>query len=140
MIHVLFVIPLSLLIGPGQPFDLAVFEDRLWITDREQQLLLSIDKWTGMDPERLHGNMVQPASIVVVHPLAKPGSKKSERDSIKLLLKTYVCFIAVFYQMCLIVILRSKCLSLSKWGLCSGVREQARIRPLLLSLTHCPIS
>uniref|UniRef100_A0A8C7TGH5 Epidermal growth factor n=1 Tax=Oncorhynchus mykiss TaxID=8022 RepID=A0A8C7TGH5_ONCMY len=58
----------------GQPFDLAVFEDRLWITDREQQLLLSIDKWTGMDPERLHGNMVQPASIVVVHPLAKPGA------------------------------------------------------------------
>uniref|UniRef100_A0A8C8JM64 EGF-like domain-containing protein n=1 Tax=Oncorhynchus tshawytscha TaxID=74940 RepID=A0A8C8JM64_ONCTS len=58
----------------GQPFDLAVFEDRLWITDREQQLLLSVDKWTGMDPERLHGNMVQPASIVVVHPLAKPGA------------------------------------------------------------------
>lgn len=92
MIHVLFVIPLSLLIGPGQPFDLAVFEDRLWITDREQQLLLSIDKWTGMDPERLHGNMVQPASIVVVHPLAKPGSKKSERDSIILLLKTCLLY------------------------------------------------
>uniref|UniRef100_A0A674AKN5 Epidermal growth factor n=1 Tax=Salmo trutta TaxID=8032 RepID=A0A674AKN5_SALTR len=58
----------------GRPFDLVVFEDRLWITDREQQLLLSVDKRTGMNPERLHGNMVQPASIVVVHPLAKPGA------------------------------------------------------------------
>uniref|UniRef100_A0A4W5JGK8 Epidermal growth factor n=1 Tax=Hucho hucho TaxID=62062 RepID=A0A4W5JGK8_9TELE len=58
----------------GRPFDLVVFEDRLWITDREQQLLLSVDKQTGMNLKRLHGNMVQPASIVVVHPLAKPGA------------------------------------------------------------------
>uniref|UniRef100_A0AAZ3RHZ6 EGF-like domain-containing protein n=1 Tax=Oncorhynchus tshawytscha TaxID=74940 RepID=A0AAZ3RHZ6_ONCTS len=67
----------------GQPFDLAVFEDRLWITDREQQLLLSVDKWTGMDPERLHGNMVQPASIVVVHPLAKPDGESADPFSLK---------------------------------------------------------
>ncbi|XP_019901200.2 pro-epidermal growth factor isoform X2 [Esox lucius] len=58
----------------GRPFDLVVFEDRLWITDWEGQMLLSIDKRTGLNPERLHGNGVQPASVVVVHPLAKPGA------------------------------------------------------------------
>ncbi|XP_041800377.1 pro-epidermal growth factor [Chelmon rostratus] len=58
----------------GRPFDLAVFEDRLWISDREHKLLSSIHKRTGKKLHRIHGNMVQPASIVVVHPLAKPGA------------------------------------------------------------------
>ncbi|XP_076595958.1 pro-epidermal growth factor [Chaetodon auriga] len=58
----------------GRPFDLAVFEDRLWISDREHRLLRSIHKRTGKKLQRIHGNMVQPASIVVVHPLAKPGA------------------------------------------------------------------
>ncbi|XP_070769594.1 pro-epidermal growth factor [Enoplosus armatus] len=58
----------------GRPFDLAVFEDRLWISDREHQQLRSVHKWTGKKLQRIHGNMVQPASIVVVHPLAKPGA------------------------------------------------------------------
>lgn len=93
MIHILIVISLSLLIGPGRPFDLVVFEDRLWITDREQQLLLSVDKRTGMNPERLHGNMVQPASIVVVHPLAKPGSKKSERERLHNIIVKNLCLL-----------------------------------------------
>ncbi|XP_045885734.1 pro-epidermal growth factor isoform X1 [Micropterus dolomieu] len=58
----------------GRPFDLAVFEDSLWISDREHQQLRSVHKRTGKKLQRIHGNMVQPASIVVVHPLAKPGA------------------------------------------------------------------
>ncbi|KAE8285591.1 Pro-epidermal growth factor [Larimichthys crocea] len=58
----------------GRPFDLAVFEDRLWISDQEHQQLRSVHKWTGKKLQRIHSNMVQPASIVVVHPLAKPGA------------------------------------------------------------------
>ncbi|XP_071391277.1 pro-epidermal growth factor [Centroberyx affinis] len=58
----------------GRPFDLAVFEDRLWISDWEHQHLRSVHKRTGKKLERIHGNMVQPSSIVVVHPLAKPGA------------------------------------------------------------------
>ncbi|XP_035525395.1 pro-epidermal growth factor [Morone saxatilis] len=58
----------------GRPFDLAVFEDRLWISDWEHQQLRSVHKWTGKKLQRIHGHMVQPASIVVVHPLAKPGA------------------------------------------------------------------
>ncbi|KAI3351475.1 hypothetical protein L3Q82_020324 [Scortum barcoo] len=58
----------------GRPFDLAVFEDRLWISDREHRQLTSVHKRTGKKLQRIHGNMVQPASIVVVHPLAKPGA------------------------------------------------------------------
>ncbi|KAF7668536.1 hypothetical protein LDENG_00006000 [Lucifuga dentata] len=56
----------------GRPFDLAVFEDRLWISDWENHQLRSVHKRTGKKLQRIHGNMVQPASIVVVHPLAKP--------------------------------------------------------------------
>ncbi|XP_032383448.1 pro-epidermal growth factor [Etheostoma spectabile] len=58
----------------GRPFDLAVFEDRLWISDQEHQQLRSVHKRTGRKLQIIHGNMVQPASIVVVHPLAKPGT------------------------------------------------------------------
>ncbi|XP_056295640.1 pro-epidermal growth factor isoform X2 [Pseudoliparis swirei] len=58
----------------GRPFDLAVFEDRLWMSDGEHQLLSSVHKRTGKKLQRVRGNMVQPASIVVVHPLAKPGA------------------------------------------------------------------
>uniref|UniRef100_A0A3B4T8X9 Epidermal growth factor n=1 Tax=Seriola dumerili TaxID=41447 RepID=A0A3B4T8X9_SERDU len=58
----------------GRPFDLAVFGDRLWISDWEHQQLRSVHKRTGKKLQRIHGSMVQPASIVVVHPLAKPGA------------------------------------------------------------------
>uniref|UniRef100_A0A674C2A5 Uncharacterized protein n=1 Tax=Salmo trutta TaxID=8032 RepID=A0A674C2A5_SALTR len=50
-LHILILIPSSLLVDPGRPFDLVVFEDRLWITDWKQQLLLSVYKQTGMNPE-----------------------------------------------------------------------------------------
>lgn len=65
----------SIRIPPGRPFDLAVFEDRLWITDQKPKQLRSVHKRTGRKLQRIHGNMVQPASVVVVHPLAKPGTE-----------------------------------------------------------------
>lgn len=65
----------SLLIPPGRPFDLAVFEDRLWISDQEHRQLRSVHKRTGKKLQRIHGNIFQPSAIVVVHPLAKPGTE-----------------------------------------------------------------
>ncbi|XP_056152686.1 pro-epidermal growth factor [Lampris incognitus] len=58
----------------GRPFDLAVFEDRLWISDWEHQHLKSVHKRTGKKLERIHSSLVHPASVVIVHPLAKPGA------------------------------------------------------------------
>ncbi|XP_054886331.1 pro-epidermal growth factor-like [Poeciliopsis prolifica] len=58
----------------GRPFDLAVFEDRLWISEWEHQQIRSVHKRTGQKLQRIHGSLAQPASVVVVHPLAKPGA------------------------------------------------------------------
>ncbi|XP_043983171.1 pro-epidermal growth factor isoform X3 [Gambusia affinis] len=58
----------------GRPFDLAVFEDRLWISEWEHQQIRSVHKRTGQKLQRIRGSLVQPASVVVVHPLAKPGA------------------------------------------------------------------
>ncbi|KAM8848876.1 pro-epidermal growth factor isoform 1-T1 [Synchiropus picturatus] len=58
----------------GRPFDLAVFEDRLWISDKEHQQLRSYHKRSGKELQRIHGNLVQPSRVVVVQPLAKPGA------------------------------------------------------------------
>ncbi|XP_034036848.1 pro-epidermal growth factor [Thalassophryne amazonica] len=61
----------------GRPFDLAVFEDRLWVSDWDQNQLRSFHKRTGKKLQRIHGNMIRPASVVVVHPLAKPAAVKN---------------------------------------------------------------
>ncbi|MED6257968.1 hypothetical protein ATANTOWER_001186, partial [Ataeniobius toweri] len=58
----------------GRPFDLAVFEDKLWVSEWEHQQIRSINKRTGKKLQYIHGSLVQPASLVVVHPLAKPGA------------------------------------------------------------------
>uniref|UniRef100_A0A8C5HL45 Epidermal growth factor n=1 Tax=Gouania willdenowi TaxID=441366 RepID=A0A8C5HL45_GOUWI len=57
----------------GRPFDLTVFEDSLWISDWERQQLRSVHKRTGRKLQVIHTAMVQPSSIVMVHPLTKPG-------------------------------------------------------------------
>lgn len=75
----------SLLIPPGRPFDLAVFEDRLWISDQEHRQLRSVHKRTGEKLPRIHGNMFQPRSIVVVHPLAKPGTERQQGSMLVIL-------------------------------------------------------
>uniref|UniRef100_A0A8C5HLS5 Epidermal growth factor n=1 Tax=Gouania willdenowi TaxID=441366 RepID=A0A8C5HLS5_GOUWI len=58
----------------GRPFDLTVFEDSLWISDWERQQLRSVHKRTGRKLQVIHTAMVQPSSIVMVHPLTKPGT------------------------------------------------------------------
>ncbi|KAK3564140.1 hypothetical protein QTP86_008498 [Hemibagrus guttatus] len=57
----------------GRPFDVAVFEDTLWFSNWEDNHIYHLDKRTGSDVKRLSVDSVQPASLVIVHPLIKPG-------------------------------------------------------------------
>lgn len=61
--------------GSGRPFDVAVFENVLWVSDWEGHLLYRLDmRRTGRNLEHIHDDFIQPASLVIVHPLAKPGT------------------------------------------------------------------
>lgn len=62
----------------GQPFDLAVFEDRLWVSDWEQQLIRTVHKRTGKNLQWTHSSFLLPASVVVLHDLAKPGTAERQ--------------------------------------------------------------
>lgn len=59
---------------PGRPFDMAVFENVLWVSDLENRLIFRLEMRPGQNPERLLVDSIQPAAMVVVHPLAKPGT------------------------------------------------------------------
>ncbi|XP_058653064.1 pro-epidermal growth factor isoform X2 [Onychostoma macrolepis] len=58
----------------GRPFDVAVFENVLWASDWEGHMLYRLNMTTGRNPEHLRDVSIQPAALIVVHPLAKPGA------------------------------------------------------------------
>ncbi|KAI4872410.1 hypothetical protein NFI96_033211 [Prochilodus magdalenae] len=67
----------------GRPFAVAVFEDTLWVSNWGDNQLYRLDKKPGHNPEPLRVETVQPAGIIIVHPLAKPGAPLTIQDTLQ---------------------------------------------------------
>ncbi|XP_030219848.1 low-density lipoprotein receptor-related protein 8 isoform X1 [Gadus morhua] len=61
----------------GQPYALAVFEDRIYWTDREKEAVFSANRLTGQDIQALAEHLNDPLDIVVFHQLRQPPGPDS---------------------------------------------------------------
>ncbi|KAJ8011199.1 hypothetical protein DPEC_G00055690 [Dallia pectoralis] len=61
----------------GHPYSVAVFEDRIYWSDREREAVYSANRLTGRDVIMLAEHLNDPLSIVVIHPLRQPQGPDS---------------------------------------------------------------
>uniref|UniRef100_A0A667ZWB9 LDL receptor related protein 8 n=1 Tax=Myripristis murdjan TaxID=586833 RepID=A0A667ZWB9_9TELE len=61
----------------GQPYALAVFEDRIYWTDREREAVFTANRLTGQDIHTLAEHLNDPHDIVVFHQLRQPQGPDS---------------------------------------------------------------
>ncbi|XP_022087518.1 low-density lipoprotein receptor-related protein 4-like isoform X2 [Acanthaster planci] len=52
----------------GQPFGISEFQDYVWFTEWDEDMIVRVDKATGGGRVRLRGSMQRPTGVEVVHP------------------------------------------------------------------------